>query len=249
MSTTALYTDLSHYYDVLCAEIDYPAQSDAVRRLNQIFGNGGQRHLDLACGTGAHVQHFLAAGFQSQGLDINQPMLDRAQQRCPTARFHLQDMSEFVLADQQDLITCFLYSIHYNADLAKLTACIQQAYNALASGGVFCFNAVNKDKIDNQLVASYSTVHADGVLSFQSAWHYSGQGQQQQLKIQISCQNQQLHHWHDQHTMVAVSFEQLLEILQPYFEVHLFEHNYHSIQPWDQASGNVIVVGVKRLAL
>ncbi|KTT28598.1 SAM-dependent methyltransferase, partial [Pseudomonas oryzihabitans] len=63
MSATALYTDLSAYYDLLCADIDYGAQSQAVLRLQRLFGNGGTRHLDLACGTGPHVRHFLDSGF------------------------------------------------------------------------------------------------------------------------------------------------------------------------------------------
>lgn len=32
-----LYTDLSGYYDLMCADIDYPEQSSGVRRLNQLF--------------------------------------------------------------------------------------------------------------------------------------------------------------------------------------------------------------------
>ncbi|HBN59931.1 MAG TPA: SAM-dependent methyltransferase, partial [Halomonas sp.] len=39
MSVNALYTDLSGYYDLMCVDIDYVAQSDAMRRLHQIFGN------------------------------------------------------------------------------------------------------------------------------------------------------------------------------------------------------------------
>ena len=50
MSGNALYTDLSGYYDLMCADIDYAAQSHCVHRLQQLFGNGGKRHLDLACG-------------------------------------------------------------------------------------------------------------------------------------------------------------------------------------------------------
>ncbi|GGC80349.1 hypothetical protein GCM10011362_31190 [Marinobacter halophilus] len=57
MSANVLYTDLSGCYDLMCADIDYPAQSQGVRRLHQLFGNGGTRHLDLACGTGPHIRH------------------------------------------------------------------------------------------------------------------------------------------------------------------------------------------------
>src|SRR5690554_5632842 len=86
MSTNALYTDLSGYYDLMCADIDYQAQSNCIRRLHQIFGNGGKRQLGLACGTGPHIRHFTDFGYQSSGLDINQPMLDIAAARCPEAR-------------------------------------------------------------------------------------------------------------------------------------------------------------------
>ena len=63
MPGNALYTDLSAYYDLMCADIDYGAQSRCIQRLQQLFGNAGNRHLDLACGTGPHVRHFIDAGF------------------------------------------------------------------------------------------------------------------------------------------------------------------------------------------
>ena len=34
-------------------------------------------------------------------------------------------------------------------------------------------------------------------------------------------------------------------MLQPYFEVHVFAHDYQKIIPWDQTSGNAIFVCVK----
>jgi hypothetical protein len=42
-------------------------------------------------------------------------------------------------------ITCFLYSIHYSDTIERLKACIAAVHNALAVGGVFCFNAVDKN--------------------------------------------------------------------------------------------------------
>jgi len=92
MSVNALYTDLSDYYDLMCADIDYQAQSHSIHRLQRLFGNAGSRHLDLACGTGPHVHYFSEAGYASSGLDINQPMLDQAAIRCPQAHFSVQDM-------------------------------------------------------------------------------------------------------------------------------------------------------------
>lgn len=246
MSVTALYTDLSGYYDLMCADIDYQAQSHSIRRLQQIFGNGGKKHLDLACGTGPHVRHFLDFGYHSSGLDINQPMLDRAKKRCPEAQFSLQNMSDFKVAEPLDLITCFLYSIHYSDGLEKLKDCIASVHRALKTGGIFCFNAVDKNKIDSDLLVKHTVQHEDQLFAFSSGWSYGGHGQQQSLKVSIEkadAAGTQI--WYDEHPMVAFSLTELLDILQPYFEVHVFEHDYEKIVPWDKHSGNAILTCVK----
>ncbi len=246
MPANALYTDLSGYYDLMCAGIDYHAQSHCVHRLQQIFGNGGKTHLDLACGTGPHVRHFIDCGYQSGGLDINRPMLDRAAIRCPEAQFSLQDMCDFKVAKPLDLITCFLYSIHYSAGLERLQACILSVHTALNAGGVFCFNAVDKHKIDNALFVSHSDEHEGSRFTFSSAWRYRGAGEKQSLKLSIektTAERTQV--WHDEHPMVAVGFAELQALLRPYFDVHVFEHDYQKIVSWDEDSGNALFVCVK----
>lgn len=246
MSVNALYTDLSGYYDLMCADIDYHAQSNSIRRLHQIFGNDGKTHLDLACGTGPHVRHFLDFGYQSNGLDINQPMLDRAKTRCPEAQFSLQNMSEFKVAAPVDLITCFLYSIHYNDGIDKLKECIASVHRALNADGIFCLNVVDKNKIDSDLSVRHTVQQADDLFTFSSGWCYYGDGEKQSLKVSIEkVSAADTHIWNDEHPMVAFSFAELLDILQPYFQVHVFEHDYEKIIPWDKNSGNAIFTCVK----
>lgn len=245
--TVALYTDLSHYYDLMCADIDYQQQSDCVRRLHHFFGNQGRQHIDLACGTGPHLKYFIDYGFHCQGLDINQPMLDIAKQRCPQATFTLGNMTEFKVEEPVDLISCFLYSLHYCADLEDLHNCIKCVYAALKSGGIFCFNAVDKHAIDNSKVEHHHALHENSDFTFTSAWHYVGQGDKQSLLLSIEKTSPtEQHRWQDQHPMVAVSFTQLQAILSPYFDLHIFQHEYDRLIPWDTTSGNAIFVCVKR---
>ena len=246
MSANALYTDLSGYYDLMCADIDYQAQSHFIKRLHQIFGNGANTHLDLACGTGPHVRHFINFGYTSSGLDINQPMLDRAAIRCPEAQFTLQNMSEFTVAQQQNLITCFLYSIHYCDGIEKLKACIISVHNALKAGGMLCFNAVDKNTINNDSFVKHTATSENSLFTFSSGWHYSGTGEKQSLKLRIEkTTSDEIFIWNDEHPMVALSFTELKAVLQPYFEIHIFEHNYEQITPWNGNSGNAIFACVK----
>lgn len=246
MSSNYLYTDLSGYYDLMCADINYHAQSYGIHRLHQLFGNDGDTLLDLACGTGPHIRHFIDLGYHCSGLDINQPMLEQAKTRCPQAQFSLGDMCDFEVEDPLDLITCFLYSIHYSGGTEKLKQCIASAHRALKSGGVFCFNSVDKTKIDNNLFERHTAKHQNNLFTFSSAWHYCGEGEKQTLRLGIKKTTEDItQSWDDEHPMVATSFEELTKILQPYFEVHLLEHDYEKITPWDKASGNAIFVCVK----
>ncbi|NOH98709.1 class I SAM-dependent methyltransferase [Vibrio sp. 99-70-13A1] len=247
MPVNVLYTDLSRYYDLMCEDIDYQSQSHAIHRMHQIFGNGGKLHLDLACGTGPHVRYFLDNGYQSSGLDINQPMLELAKKRCPEAKFIKQDMSNFTAETLVDLITCFLYSIHYNSGIDKLMECIHSAHQALQAGGVFCFNVVDKSKIKRDSFVRHSVNREGAGFTFQSGWRYSGSGQKQFLDLQIEKTTENgSQNWKESHPMVAFSFLELKELLEDRFDVHMFEHDYQKIIPWDEQSGNAIFVCVKK---
>ena len=247
LSSNALYTDLSAYYDLMCCDINYLAQSNMVHRLQQLLGNGGNRHLDLACGTGPHIRHFIDYGYQCNGLDLNQPMLDLARARCPEASFMLHNMASFTLDAPVDLVTCFLYSIHYNPDVSALKQCLASIFAALTPGGLLIFNAVDKDKICNMSAIRHGTRFENSQFVFESGWHYSGSGEQQALRLSIARTNiDGTQHWHDQHPMVAVSFAELKALLCPYFDVHILTHDYDKITPWDTTAGNALFVCVKR---
>jgi ubiquinone/menaquinone biosynthesis C-methylase UbiE len=247
MSATALYTDLSGYYDLMCADIDYGEQSAYVHRLHNLLGNQGKDYLDLACGTGPHLRHFIDFGYTASGVDINQPMLDIAQVRCPEAQFMQQDMSELAVDAQLDLISCFLYSIHYNQSIAKLMECIVSVHAALKPGGMFCFNAVDKSTIDNRMGIKRGLTYDGSEFSFQSNWYYSGAGERQELQLSIEKTTGDVtENWRDQHPMVAITFQHLRQLLAPYFEVHIFAHDYHKITDWDGSAGNAFFVAIKR---
>ncbi len=78
-------------------------------------------------------------------------------------------------------------------------------------------------------------------------WHYPGGAAKKATELHIGrTAADQSQVWNDEHAMVAVSFAELRALLAPYFEVHVLEHDYEKIVPWNQASGNAIFVCVKR---
>ena len=75
--------------------------------------------------------------------------------------------------------------------------------------------------------------------------HRQGDAQALRLRIERSGAGQ-TEVWHDEHPMVAVGFVELQALLQPYFDVHVFEHDYQKLIPWDGVSGNALFACVKR---
>jgi ubiquinone/menaquinone biosynthesis C-methylase UbiE len=250
MSDTALYTDLSRFYDLMCANINYQEQSRHAGRLHRLMGAGGNDYLDLACGTGPHVEEFIAMGYTATGLDLNAPMLNMAARRCPSATFSLQDMSEFNFDQRFDLITCFLYSMHYCYPTEKFQAAATRVYTALNPGGVFCFDAVDKNTIANDQGVSHEQAQGDALLQFQSRWFYKGDGDLLDLFLCIHKKNDaQQESWQDHHKMLALDINSMQKILIDIgFDVTVMKRSFDKIEVWDGTEGNVILVGTKAVA-
>jgi SAM-dependent methyltransferase len=247
MPKPALYTDLSNYYDLMCSNIDYAEQCAGAYRIHQVFGGGGCEYLDLACGTGPHIEHFLAYGYAATGLDIHAPMLERAALRVPKARFSLQDMTQFTFAQSFDFITCFLYSAHYCYPSSAFLSLLQRVFNVLNPQGVFCFDVVDKNTIANDEGYKHSLLVDDQQFHFSSRWAYCGEGDKLDLHLCIERQmGGQTELWQDLHTMVALDIPTLQRLLEQVgFRVILLERDFTRLVPWGGHTGNIIVVCVK----
>ncbi len=91
--------------------------------------------LDVACGTGRHVEHFMQA-LNCTGVDISGQLLDIARQRCPTVRFVQADMTDFDLDERFDVVTCLFSSIGYARTVERLQATVAAMARHVADRGV-----------------------------------------------------------------------------------------------------------------
>lgn len=251
MSTPGnLYADLAGYYDRFCAEVDYDQQCAFAQRVFRTFAESdSQQYLDLACGTGQHLLAMQQYGFAPHGLDNSSAMLEQAAQRCPAAVLQLCDMAAFEQQDSFDLITCFLYSIHYSHPTTAVAETLRRSFAALKRGGVLVFNAVDARGIQNDEGITTYVDEDEQTLGFQSGWHYRGEGEVLDLHLSITqkCRGHTAQ-WQDHHTMTALTFPQLQALLEAEgFEVTVMEHDYSVMQPWDGRSFNAIFVACKPL--
>lgn len=131
-----MFSETARYYDKFYAGKDYRGE---VERLLAIIGpslrSGGTRLLDVACGTGRHIEH-LKAHFKVEGLDLEPELLQLARERNPNVPFHQGDMIDFEIGRTFDIVTCLFSAIGYVKTLDNLNKAVRSMANHLEPGGL-----------------------------------------------------------------------------------------------------------------
>ncbi|MEA2070160.1 MAG: class I SAM-dependent methyltransferase [Asgard group archaeon] len=136
MKESGLYCTLAKYYDYIYAEKDYQKEVEAlVEIIKEYKISRSNDLLDVACGTGSHIQ-FFQQEFNCTGVDINPEMLEIAKQKVPAATFIESDMRTLNLEKKFDVIVCLFSSIGYIKTTEKLSQTIQSFSDHLKKSGI-----------------------------------------------------------------------------------------------------------------
>ena len=118
-----MFSRSARIYDAIYASIrDYPHEAAELDRLIQDRRPGARTLLDVACGTGAHLEHLTA--YEVEGLDLDPEMLAVARERLPEVSFHEGDMADFDLGKRFDAVVCLFSSIGYVRTEERLRSAI-----------------------------------------------------------------------------------------------------------------------------
>lgn len=131
-----MFTKSAEFYDAIYSWKDYATEAELVRRFIAASKQSpGSTLLDVACGTGHHLQ-YLQEIYQVEGLDLDAELLKVAHGRCPGVLFHHADMVDFDLGRQFDAVTCLFSAIGYAKTVERLNQTLQTIANHLVPGGV-----------------------------------------------------------------------------------------------------------------
>jgi SAM-dependent methyltransferase len=159
-------------YDALYTDKDYAAEALAVRDLVRARADAEpQRWLDLACGTGRHLEHW-AGGIRAVGLDIDPALLAIAAERVPTARFVESDLADFTLDEHFDVVTCMFSSIAYVATLERLRLALRTIAAHLAPGGTAVIEPWWTPSTSDALAPTYELRGSDGEYTIVGLGHH-----------------------------------------------------------------------------
>jgi SAM-dependent methyltransferase len=131
-----VYTKSAAFYDAIYSFKDYAAESARlVALIEQHKRSPGMRLLDVACGTGSHLQH-LMKHFEAEGLDASAEQLVIAHAKCPSIAFHRDSMLDFDLSREFDVVTCLFSSIGYMKTAPRLRLAVANLARHVCAGGV-----------------------------------------------------------------------------------------------------------------
>lgn len=128
-----MFSRSADLYDALYATFkDYPAEA---ARLRELIGPDARTLLDVACGTGRHLE-LLQEHFEVVGIDIDPELLAVARSRLAGVDVVEADMTAFDLGRRFDAVTCLFSSIGYALTVEGLHAALAAMARHLAPGGL-----------------------------------------------------------------------------------------------------------------
>jgi 2-polyprenyl-3-methyl-5-hydroxy-6-metoxy-1,4-benzoquinol methylase len=171
-----MYSRWARYYDALYAFIDYAAESARITETIRRFHPQARTLLDVACGTGKHMQH-LAADFQVEGVDANDEFLDVIRGRSPGTPVHCSKMEVLDLGRRYDVVCCLFSSIGFVRTVEALQQTMRNFAQHLNPGGLVLIepwfsrenfwagriNALYVDEPELKIAMMYTTAVVDGL--------------------------------------------------------------------------------------
>jgi SAM-dependent methyltransferase len=130
-----MFSRSADFYDALYSFKDYEAETTRLRELIAERVPGARSLLDIACGTGKHLE-LLRGHFDVAGLDLDPELLAIARERVPGVALHESDMTNFDLGRRFDVVACLFSSIGYVRDEPRLRSAIAAIARHLEPGGL-----------------------------------------------------------------------------------------------------------------
>jgi SAM-dependent methyltransferase len=129
------YTTRPDLYDVEYSFKDYAGEAEALTRVVRNRAPEARTLLDVACGTGKHLEH-LRASFACEGVDLDEGLLGVARSRVPDVPLHRADMRELDLGRRFDVVTCLFSAIGFVGGPQGLAAAAGSLARHVARGGL-----------------------------------------------------------------------------------------------------------------
>src|SRR5215469_10589080 len=152
------YEHFGEFYDAVMG--DRRTAAAQVMALIRAAKPGAKNVLELGCGTGS-ILKCLQEAYEVSGLDISRKMLSLARRKVPRSKLFRQDMVDFRIDGQFDVIVCVFDSINHVRRFSDWEKVFAAARRHLVPGGCFIFDINTQRKLE-RLIAGPPWVHRFG---------------------------------------------------------------------------------------
>jgi len=138
-----VFENYAEFYDLYYKDKDYKSEIEFVLDFAAKYGVKPASYLDMGCGTGRHMEQFLAKGLAADGFDLSANMLKSAEKRL--AGYQNVNLSEGNLCSFRNgrkypLVVSLFAVMGYLTSNEDLLAGLKTAAEHLEDGGVFIFD-------------------------------------------------------------------------------------------------------------
>lgn len=149
------YKRFAYFYDEVTSELNYDLWLEFV----EPYLKKDDLILDLACGTGTFATMLKLKGYNSEGLDLSDEIIEIANEKRKINRldipFYVMDMTNFNTGKKYDCITCFFDSVNFLSDINLVKKMFDSVYRALKDNGLFIFDIASRqlfNEYDNNVI-------------------------------------------------------------------------------------------------
>ncbi len=155
------YKKFGYYYDEVMSKLNYDLWLEFI----EPYLKKGDKILDLACGTATLVTMLKLRGYDAEGLDLSESILEIAKEKQKVNHLnfnlYLADMTNFKIDKKYDMITCFFDSINFLNNKNKVKDLFRAVKNHLNDKGYFICDIFSKallsEYANNDLDEDYVT--------------------------------------------------------------------------------------------
>jgi len=128
------YNEHAHIKAKQFADLRPGGRARDVARAFWLFDKDYPRVVEIGCGNGREAKLILKHTSNYLGIDLSQTMIELAKENNPGANFLVMDAQEFLFPAEVDIVFSFASLLH--CDIAKATAILREAYEALSMNGI-----------------------------------------------------------------------------------------------------------------
>lgn len=146
------YMEFAQIYDKLMDDVNYGNWLNFIKSTLETYNKKPHDVLEMGCGTGNFTELLCREGYNITAFDLSEDMLSIAYNKLDSYRniqLLNQDMMEFNINKEFDMIISVCDSINYITDYTQLINTFDNVYSHLKPGGVFIFDVNSYYKLKN----------------------------------------------------------------------------------------------------